>query len=219
MPDFRFTNLLLVALWLAPSSLVNSVCAQPPRPVEDSPAPSTRAEVRLPFELVRTAPSTDEEPTPSGQAEPMLLERPEQMDSESDEGSSVPSPTRAVTTVVTSLSVVLGLFALVVWFTRRVNSRGNSNLPGDVIETLGRAPLNARQEMHLVRVGNKLLLLSVTATSAETLTEITDPVEIERLSNVCRRNKSGRISESFRDVLNQLTQTPNSEPFAQGGRV
>jgi flagellar biogenesis protein FliO len=60
--------------------------------------------------------------------------------------------------------------------------------------------------MQLVRVGNKVLLLAVTANSAETLTEITDPDEIDRLNGICRQNQPGSISASFREILSQLQQ-------------
>ena len=39
----------------------------------------------------------------------------------------------------------------------------------DVVQVLGRAPLSGKQQMHLVRFGGKLLLLSVTPSGAETL--------------------------------------------------
>ena len=115
-------------------------------------------------------------------------------------------PAQALVTTAASLGVVLGLFLLLVWFQRRTAGRNGSMLPGEVVQTLGRVPLNGRQEMHLVKVGNKLLLLAVTATSAETLTEITDPTEIDRLSGICRHDQPGSISASFREILSQLQQ-------------
>jgi len=126
--------------------------------------------------------------------------------SKSTEGSRsiVSSPANAVTTVITSLAVVLGLFGIIVWFARRANPKGYATLPGEVVETLGRAPLSGRQEMHLVRVGNKLLLLSVTQTGAETLTEISDPAEIDRLAGICQQNQPGSITASFREVFAQM---------------
>jgi hypothetical protein len=60
--------------------------------------------------------------------------------------------------------------------------------------------------MQLVRVGNKLLLLSVTATAAETLTEITDPQEIERLTALCQRTAGDGLSASLREMLAHLGQ-------------
>jgi hypothetical protein len=59
-------------------------------------------------------------------------------------------------------------------------------------------------------VGNKLLLLSVTASGAETLTEITDPEEIDRLAGICRQNHPDSITASFREILWQCGQTPGN---------
>jgi len=117
------------------------------------------------------------------------------------------TPGGAVTTVITSLAVVLGLFLLSSLILRKANSRHSATLPGEVVQTLGRAPLSGRQEMHLVRVGNKLLLLSVTATGAETLTEITEPSEIDRLAGICRQSHPDSITASFREILWQCGQT------------
>jgi flagellar biogenesis protein FliO len=122
-------------------------------------------------------------------------------------------PERAVMTTATSLAVVVGLFLLLVWFQRRVSGRNGLRLPGAVVQTLGRVPLNGRQEMQLVQVGNKLLLLAVTATSAETLTEITDPAEIARLNGICQHDQPGSISASFREILSQLQQPSSSRPI------
>ena len=130
-------------------------------------------------------------------------------------GAHAASPTagRAVLTTLTSLAVVIGLFLLLVWLQRRTGAGRGVVLPGEVLETLGRVPLNGRQEMHLVRVGNKLLLLAVTAQGAETLTEITDPHEIDRLSGICRHSRSDSICASFREILAQLGRTPASDGY------
>jgi flagellar biogenesis protein FliO len=127
--------------------------------------------------------------------------------------AAVTKPERALLTTATSLAVVVGLFLLLVWLQRRLSGRNGLRLPGAVVQTLGRVPLNGRQEMHLVQVGNKLLLLAVTATSAETLTEITDPAEIARLNGICRHDHPGSISASFREILSQLQQPASSRPI------
>jgi hypothetical protein len=68
--------------------------------------------------------------------------------------------------------------------------------------------------MQLIRLGNKLVLISVTPTGAETLTEITDIDEVNRLSGLCQQGRSGSISETFRQVLSQYADEP-----APGGFV
>jgi flagellar biogenesis protein FliO len=99
-----------------------------------------------------------------------------------------------------SLALVLGVFLLVVWVVRRGMPRGSAQLPREALEVLGRAPLVARHNAYLVRCGSKLLLLNVSATSVETLTEITDSDEVDRLRAICQRGYSGATS-SFRQAL------------------
>ena len=49
-------------------------------------------------------------------------------------------------------------------------------------------PIGGKQNVHLVRCGNKIVLVNVSATSVETLTEITDPAEVDRLLEICRHS-------------------------------
>ncbi len=109
---------------------------------------------------------------------------------------------RSLITVGGSLTAVLGLFFLVVWMLRRASPRGPGALPPEAFEMLGRAALASHQQVHLLRCGNKLLLVSVTATGAKTLTEISDPAEVDRLVGLCRPTRSGGTA-SFRQALRQ----------------
>jgi flagellar biogenesis protein FliO len=77
-------------------------------------------------------------------------------------------------------------------------------LPEEVVSVLGRVPLAARQFAELVRVGNKLVLLSVTQTGAEPLTEITDSAEIDRLVGLCRQRSKGSSTAEFDQVFRRL---------------
>lgn len=85
-----------------------------------------------------------------------------------------------------SLGIVLGLFLLVMWAVRRGMPKGSGLLPSEAVEVLGRTSLAGRQQVHLVRCGNKIVLLSVTPTGIRTLTEISDPAEVDRLHSVCQ---------------------------------
>jgi len=120
----------------------------------------------------------------------------------------------AISTVVGSLIVVLGSFLLLAWLSRKAAPRGLTPLPAEVVESLGRTALNARQQMQLIRVGRKLVLLSITPHGAEPLTEITDAEEVERLCGLCRQQAPGSVSQSFRQVLSQYAREP-----APGGFV
>lgn len=169
---------------------------------------------------VRLAPVSHEEaaseqsPTATDRPEnPLPLAPPSKQRSPSLNRAAPPSGSRAITTVLGSLAVVLGLFFLVVWLTRRVRPKGLQTLSKDVVEVLGRVPLVGRQQLHLVRVGGKLLLLSVTPTGAETLTEITDREEVDRLSGLCVQSQPGSITATFRQVLSQIEKEPAPAGF------
>jgi len=195
MCRFRFTALLLATLAPPVDVAVGQELISP------RPGGSARLPVRLvekPAHAMATVagPTGDAalplRPLPVGSAEGRVRQ---------------PAAGAAVSKVVTSLAVVLGLFVLGMLLLRKAHARGGATLPGEVVQTLGRAPLSGRQEMHLVRVGNKLLLLSVTPTGAETLTEITEPEEIDRLAGICRQNHPDSITASFREILWQCGQT------------
>ncbi len=110
----------------------------------------------------------------------------------------------SVVTVGGSLALVLGLFLVVAWLMRRTVPGGSTLLPGEVLEVLGRAALAGRAQVHLVRLGNKLLLVSMSTAGVETLAEVTDPDEVTRLAGLCRQAQAGSTTAAFRQVLQQL---------------
>jgi len=107
-------------------------------------------------------------------------------------------------TVGGSLAIVLGLFLVVAWALRKTAPRGSLVLPKEVFDILGRAPLGARQQVQLLRCGNKLLLVSITPGGAETLTEVTDPVEVDRLAGICHQAHPKSATTAFRQVFQQM---------------
>jgi flagellar biogenesis protein FliO len=119
--------------------------------------------------------------------------------------------------VAGSLALVLGLFFLVAWTMRRAAPGGVVQLPREVVDVLGRAVLANRAQVHLIRCGNKLLLVSVSPTGIETLTEITDPDEVNRLAGLCRQAQPGSATAAFRHVLQQFAgQGGTPGPFVRG---
>ena len=120
----------------------------------------------------------------------------------------VPTAGSAFSTVAGSLVVVVGAFLLVAWITQRAAPRRMAPLPSEVVECLGRAPLTGRQQIQLLRLGKKLVLVAVTATEARTLSEVTDPLEVDRLSGLCQQIRPESITASFRQVLAQCSAEP-----------
>ncbi len=81
-------------------------------------------------------------------------------------------------------------------------------LPKEVFEIIGRAPLGARQQVQLLRCGSKLLLVSITPQGTETLTEVTDPVEVDRIAGICRQGNPKSSTAAFRQVFQQMAAAP-----------
>jgi flagellar biogenesis protein FliO len=122
------------------------------------------------------------------------------------------SPLSAMFTVGGSLSIVLGLFLVIAWAMRKTAPRGSLMLPKEVFEILGRAPLGARQQVQLLRCGSKLLLVSITPQGTETLTEVTDPLEVDRIAGICQQGNPKSSSTAFRQVFQQIASTPGKTP-------
>ena len=116
-----------------------------------------------------------------------------------------PSSAPSSLTVIGSLVFVLVVFFGVAWVMKRGMPSKLAGLPTDVVEVLGRTTLASRNQMHLIRVGGKLLLVSVTAAGAETLTEITDPAEVDRLTSICGQTKTDSISATFQNGFRQVS--------------
>jgi flagellar biogenesis protein FliO len=133
-----------------------------------------------------------------------------------------PSAIPAVLSMFASLAVVLGLFLGVMWFLRRGLPKGTRILSSDVIEVLGRAPLAGRQQMHLIRFGNRLLLISVSPGGAETLAEINEPAEVDRLAGICQQSHKASATAAFSQIFRQLSEArggKTKEPVARVDEV
>lgn len=111
-------------------------------------------------------------------------------------------------TAGTGLILVIGLFLVCVSLMRRGGPSPTSPLPRDAVAVLGRIPLTPKQFAHLLQVGNKLVLVSITGDRTDTITEVTDPVEVDRLLSLCMKGSKQSSSAEFQRVLQQLSREP-----------
>lgn len=122
--------------------------------------------------------------------------------------------TRAgLSTLVGGLAVCLGVFLLFVWATRRNQPKGVGPLPTEVVELLGRMPLDGRQHLQLIRVGKKLVLVCVSPQGTEALTEIDEVDEVTRLCGLCHEDKPNSVTATFREVLGEYGREPSIPGF------
>jgi len=113
-------------------------------------------------------------------------------------------PSQAVLSTAASLAMVLGAFLLLVWFTRKNQKGAGGQLPTDVFEVIGRAALAPKLNVHLVRFGDRVLLVSAGPEGVSTLAEVEDADEAQRLKAACLAGKPGSVSATFREVLGEL---------------
>jgi len=180
------------------SSVVPSAHAEPISPVESTgrhlPPPGTRA-----------SSESAADSTGHANAEPRRL---------MDFGI----PTKSLYTMGTGLAIVVGAFLLFTWVLRRGGRGrvGRGMLPADAVSVLGRVSLTSKQVAQLLRVGNKLVLVALTPGGAETLTEVTDPVEVDRLMGLCQQNDRHSTTKAFEQVFQSLSREPAPSGFLGG---
>lgn len=132
----------------------------------------------------------------------------------------------SLTTAGAGLAIVLGLFLVCAWLVRRSGPKPTTPLPRDAVAVLGRTPLAGSHFAHLVQLGNKLVLISVSPDGVSPLAEVTEPHEVHRLLGLCLRNQKHSSTAEFHKVLEQLAREGErgflgdqaSGNFARAGR-
>jgi flagellar protein FliO/FliZ len=144
---------------------------------------------------------------------PVALKVPEQ-DRESG-AAPVPLTTTSTTapllTVGSSLAIVLGLFAALVWGSRKAskNSTGNRELPDDALRILGKKSLGTSGSIALVRCGPSVLVIGIHSSGMQRLGEITGDEEVRNIEAIC----SGESKASFNVTLAEMQREPIKRGF------
>jgi len=98
-----------------------------------------------------------------------------------------------------------------------------TGVPREAVDVLGRRTLDPRNSVYVVQVGSKILLLGSSAAGMNTLSEITDPIEMATLSNLCRAEQSKRpdVSNWLASLLRREGPPVSNGNFAErfGGRL
>jgi flagellar biogenesis protein FliO len=157
--------------------------------------------------------STDDRrlPPPSAAAQAVLAEyvgAPERATSVADGAAILSLPFNTVYTVASALAIVIGAFLLCAWLLKRGSRVATQALPMEAVSVLGRVPLDQRQVAQLLRVGNKLVLISLTVNGANALAEVTDPVEVDRIVGLCQQSHPHSTTKAFEQVFQQLSREP-----------
>lgn len=126
-------------------------------------------------------------PAPAKLLAPVALERPQAV---------VPQPVGTAPRPVAQpmidwkvLGVLAAAFAAVVVL-RTVGRKREAALPPDVFDVLGEASLGGQHSVRIVRFGPKTLLVSVSASGCQTLSELSDPQATACIAAACRGSQA-----------------------------
>lgn len=138
--------------------------------------------------------------------------------SKSPESSATPSAISGNTvTVVSSLVLVLGLFAAFVWMTRKFNGNraGQQTIPDEVLRTIGSSNIDNRTRVMLLQLGSKILVVAQSTQSTNTLCEITDPSECQAILAAC----AGDSKHEFMQTLKEFESRPAEFGFTGSSKT
>jgi flagellar biogenesis protein FliO len=143
---------------------------------------------------------------------PLPLARPRALPEGQSKTLSQTATTRGTLATFTTICLVVGAACAMVWLARRGLPTTRGQLPEEALECLGRASLGPKLEVHLLRIGGKLLLVGSTANSHQTLTEITAPEEVERIVAACSTERGASVAASMQRTLSQLDAPTGAPP-------
>ncbi len=195
-------------------------------PVDTAAPPVVQASFNAPASQMETAAdvSMPKQPVAAPAQDPRCLAPPSVKDGRSPASngqttsaskliSNIGLPSNSIYSTLSALVIVVGLFLVCMWVLRRAGRKSNKLLPAEVVSVLGRVPLAGRQFAELLRVGNKLVLVALMPTGAETLTEVTDPLEVDRLAGLCQQHDPHSSSLAFEDVFTKMSHEPAADGF------
>jgi len=175
------------------------------RPTRKLPFRFEQADPSRPKSLVIPASAIERvssEISPPSSSKPLLL-KPEREASISKRNAKSPLP--SIPTLLGSVGIVVGLFLIVAWMTKRGMPKQAPFLPREALEVLGRQRFGGKQELQLLRLGNKLVLIHVAPGHVESVAEVTDPEEVDRLTGLCFQTKPNSSSRGFQQTLDQFS--------------
>jgi flagellar biogenesis protein FliO len=115
--------------------------------------------------------------------------------------------------VAGSLLIVIAAFFLLAILFRKVSPQGNRSLPKDAFECLGKYFLTQKHQLQVLRLGNRIVLVSVMPEKVTTLSEITDPDEVVSFLGQCRRLDVNSATEVFRKAVANMSDDELSRPY------
>lgn len=144
-----------------------------------------------------SAAPTDEQHPLGGQAARTALPPPTQRDSHRSAATD-----RSWWTPVASLALVLAMIVLGARIYRFYAAPARQDLPSEALQVLGSAQLEPKLTLHVVRWGPRLLLIGSGPQGLQSLAELSDADEVERVAAACRAKRPRSATTTLRRVWN-----------------
>ena len=111
-----------------------------------------------------------------------------------------------------SLLIVIAAFLLLAVMFRKVAPQGNRPLPKEAFECLGRYFVTQKHQLQVLRLGSRIVLVSIMPDGVSTLAEITDPDEAVSFLGLCRRLDTNSATEIFRKTVASMSEDELNRP-------
>ncbi len=180
--------------------------------------PATHAQ-RVPARAMKPPAKPDSKSQPAEihtPRETARLEKTPLPDADFAEGSEPAPATRGRSGFGSSVAWALGILA-VGWLARQFLKSGGplSNVAPSAIELLSRQSIGPQQQLALVRLGRRILLVGTTPTGMSTLATVDDPVEVQTILSELRASTS-QVGPTLLDLFrnNRSEPTRDSAPVS-----
>ncbi|MDR2345945.1 MAG: hypothetical protein LBE18_07755 [Planctomycetaceae bacterium] len=122
----------------------------------------------------------------------------------------IPEFITPIASVIGSLLIVISIFLILVLLFRKISPNANQYLPKEVFENLGKTFLTQKLQVYLLRLGNRLILVSASGNTITPITEITDTDEVVTVLGMCRSLNNNAINKFHKNLSNQLNSNSGS---------
>jgi flagellar biogenesis protein FliO len=108
-----------------------------------------------------------------------------------------------VLNTVTALGVVIGLILIMRMVMNKLTGRSVIGGRSGIVEVLSRTSISPRNQVMLLRLGQRIIVVSEGPTGMRTLANVDDPDEVANLLSTVSSTRPGSITQNFNQLLNR----------------
>lgn len=128
------------------------------------------------------------------------------------------TPSLEVPRVLVALALVVGLIFALRWAARRFFATPGMASGSSAVQILSRSPFSPRQQVVLIRVGRRVLVVGDNGQQLSSLAEISEPDEVAALLGQVREGSGHSPTKAFGNFFQRFSATPE-EVEAESPRV